>query len=103
VLQQVRGAAGQVRQILLEAGVDEWVEAVVAAARASVARSPLRFRNAYVVSIEDVVGFVTSRRRSLSSATVLAGVAALLQPGERASLADASSPANNHEVATDAD
>ena len=103
VLQQVRGAAGQVRQILLEAGVDEWVEAVVAAARASVARSPLRFRNAYVVSIEDVVGFVMSRRRSLSSATVLQAVAALLQPGERASLGDASSPANNHEDATDAD
>jgi len=103
VLQQVRGAAGQVRQLLLEAGVDEWVEAVVAAARASVARSPLRFRNAYVVSIEDVVGFVTSRHRSLSSATVLQAAAALLRPEERSSLEDVGSPENNREDATDAE
>ena len=32
VLRQARGAAGQVRQLLLEAGIDEWVEAVVVAA-----------------------------------------------------------------------
>lgn len=103
VLQQVRGAAGQVHQILLEAGVDEWVEAVVAAARASVARSPLRFRNAYVVSIEDVVGFVTSRRRSLSSATVLQAAGALLRPGEQLPPEEVPSPAPSHEDAADAD
>ena len=34
VLRQARGAAGQVRQLLLEAGIDEWVEAVVVAAQA---------------------------------------------------------------------
>ena len=60
VLRQARGAAGQVRQLLLEAGIDEWVEAVVVASRASVSRSPLRFRQAYVVSIKGVVDFVTA-------------------------------------------
>jgi Nuclease-related domain len=103
VLQQVRGAAGQVREILLEAGVDEWVEAVVAAARASVARSPLRFRKAYVLSIEDVVGFVMSRRRSLSSATVLRATAALVRPEELDSLEDVSSRARDREDDAEAD
>jgi hypothetical protein len=62
VLRQARGAAGEVRH-LLEAGIDEWVEAVVVAARASVSRSPVRFRKSYVVSIKDLVGFVTGRPR----------------------------------------
>ena len=81
VLRQVRGAAGQIRQLLLEAGVDEWVEAVVVASRASVSRSPMRFRQAYVVSIKDVVDFVTGRHRSLRSSTVLAAVRSLVEPG----------------------
>jgi Nuclease-related domain len=77
VLRQARGAAGQVRHLLLEAGIDEWVEAVVVASRASVSRSPMRFPKAYVVSINDVVGLVTGRPRSLSSSKVLAAVACL--------------------------
>jgi Nuclease-related domain len=80
VLRQARGAAGEVRQLLLAAGIDEWVEAVVVAARASVWRSPVRFRKSYVVSINDVVGFVTDRRRSLSNSKVLAAVASLVDP-----------------------
>ena len=71
VLRQARGAAGQVRELLLAAGIDEWVEAVVVAARASVSRSPVRFRKSYVISIKDLVGFVTDRPHSLSSSTVL--------------------------------
>jgi Nuclease-related domain len=71
VLRQARGAARQVRQILLEAGINEWVEAVVVATRASVSRSPARFQKVYVVSIKDVVDFITGQRRSLSSSTVL--------------------------------
>jgi hypothetical protein len=102
VLQQARGAAGQVRQLLLEAGIDEWVDAVVAAARASVSRSPLRFRQAYVVSIEDVVGFIVRRRRSLSSSTVLRATATLMRPGE-VSVEDVPSPASSREDAGDAD
>ena len=82
VLRQARGAAGQVRQLLLEAGIDEWVEAVVVASRASVSRSPLRFRLAYVVSIKDVVDFVVGRRHWIRSAKVLAAVASLAEPGE---------------------
>jgi hypothetical protein len=81
VLRQARGAAGQVRQLLLEAGIDEWVEAVVVASQASVSRSPLRFQNAYVVSIKGVVDFVTARRRWLRSSNVLAAVAILVEPG----------------------
>lgn len=82
VLRQARGAARQVRLLLLEAGIKQSVEAVVVAARASVSRSPMRFRQAYVVSIKDVVGFVTSRRRSLSSSTVMRATAALeARPG----------------------
>ena len=79
VLRQARGAAGQVRQLLLEAGIDEWVEAVVVAARASVSRSPVRFRKSYVISIKDLVGFVTDRPQSLSSSTVLQAKTTLMQ------------------------
>ncbi|HJU57570.1 MAG TPA: nuclease-related domain-containing protein [Actinomycetota bacterium] len=82
VLRQVRGAAAQVRQMLVDAGIDLWVEAVVVASRASVSRSPMRFRKAYVVSIEDVLNLVTGRRRSLSSSAVLQVVASLVRPGE---------------------
>ena len=81
VLRQARGAAGQVRGLLLEAGVDEWVEAVVVASRANVSRSPLRFPKAYVVSIDGVVEFITGRRRWLRSSDVLAAVASLVEPG----------------------
>jgi len=79
VLRQARGAAGQVREVLLEAGIDEWVEAVVVAARASVSRSPVRFRKSYVISIKDLVGFVTDRPHSLSSSTVLQAKTTLMQ------------------------
>jgi hypothetical protein len=82
VLRQARGAAGQVRQLLLEADIDEWVEAVVVAAQGSVSRSPIRFRQANVVSIEDVVDFVTGRRHWIRSSKLLAVVAALVEPGE---------------------
>ena len=82
VLRQARGAAGQVRQLLLEAGIDEWVEAVVVPSRASVSRSPLRFRQAHVVSIKGVVDFVTGRRHWIRSAKLLAVVASLAEPGE---------------------
>jgi hypothetical protein len=88
VLRQARGAAGQVRQLLLAAGIDEWVEAVVVAAGASVSRSPARFRKAYVVSINDVVGFVADRPRSLSSSTVLQARTTLMGPGEEDRSAD---------------
>jgi hypothetical protein len=81
VLRQARGAAGQVRQHLLEAGIDEWVEAVVVASRASVSRSPLRFPNAYVVSINGVVDLITARRRWIRGSEVLAAVASLVEPG----------------------
>jgi hypothetical protein len=66
----------------MEAGIDEWVEAVVVAARASVSRSPARFRQAYVVSIGDIVSFVTDRPSSLSGSTVLRATATLARPGE---------------------
>ena len=79
VLRQARGAAGQVRELLLAAGIDEWVEAVVVAARASVSRSPVRFRKSYVISINDLVGFVTDRPHSLSSTTVLQAKTTLMQ------------------------
>jgi hypothetical protein len=82
VLRQARGAAGQVRQLLLEAGIDEWVEAVVVPSRASVSRSPLRFRQAHVVSIKGVVDFVVGRRHWIRSAKVLAVVESLAEPGE---------------------
>ena len=79
VLRQARGAAGQVRELLLAAGIDEWVEAVVVASRASVSRSPVRFRKSYVISIKDLVGFVTDRPHSLSSSTVLQAKTTLMQ------------------------
>jgi hypothetical protein len=79
VLRQARGAAGQVRELLLAAGIDEWVEAVVVAARASVSRSPVRFRKSYVISIKDLVGFVIDRPHSLSSSTVLRAKTTLMQ------------------------
>jgi hypothetical protein len=83
VLRQARGAAGEVRQLLLEAGIDEWVEAVVVAARASVSRSPVRFRKSYVVSIKDLVGFITDRPRCLSSSRVRGAVTSLVGPAGR--------------------
>ena len=88
VLRQARGAAGQVRELLLEAGIDEWVEAVVVAARASVSRSPVRFRKSYVISINDLVGFVTDRPHSLSNSTVLRAKTTLMGLGEEDRSAD---------------
>ena len=82
VLRQARGAAAQVRHLLLEAGIEVWVEAVVVAAQASVSRSPMRFRQAHVIAIEDVVGFVTGHRRSLSGSMVLHAVSGLVGPGQ---------------------
>lgn len=82
VLRQARGAAGQVRNLLLAAGVDEWVEAVVVASAASVSRSPVRFQKVYVLSIKDVVEFITSQSRSLGSSTVRQAATTLLPPGE---------------------
>jgi hypothetical protein len=82
VLRQARGAAGNIRQLLLDHGIDEWVDAVVVAARASVARSPMRFRKAYVVSIDDIVGFVMGRARWVSTATVLRATASLVEPSD---------------------
>jgi Nuclease-related domain len=84
VLRQARGAARQVRLLLLQAGITESVEAVVVAARASVSRSPARFRQAYVVSIEDVLRLITGRRRWISSSTVLRAMATLEGPGASA-------------------
>jgi len=92
VLRQARGAAGQVRQLLLEAGIDEWVEAVVVAARGSVSRSPIRFRQANVVSIEDVVDFVTGRRHWIRSSKLLAVVATLVESGEEDRSGDRGGP-----------
>ena len=92
VLRQARGAAAQVRRLLLDAGIDLWVEAVVVASRASVSRSPMRFRKAYVVSIEDVVDLVTARRHSLNSSAVLQVVASLVRPGEEDRSADDGTP-----------
>lgn len=91
-LRQARGAAAQVRRLLLDAGIEQWVEAVVVAASASVSRSPMRFRKAYVVSIEDVVDLVMGRRRSLSSSAVLRVVASLVEPGGRDRSADGTVP-----------
>ncbi|HSL14757.1 MAG TPA: hypothetical protein VK962_00645, partial [Actinomycetota bacterium] len=81
-LRQARGAAGNIRQLLLDHGIDEWVDAVVVAARASVARSPMRFRKAYVVSIDDIVEFVMGRARWVSTATVLRATASLVEPSD---------------------
>jgi Nuclease-related domain len=92
VLRQARAAAAQLNQVLLDAGNDQWVEPVVVAARASVSRSPMRFRKAYVVSIEDVVDLITARRRSLSGSAVLRAVASLVNPGEGAGSADDGTP-----------
>ena len=69
VLRQARGAAGQVRQLLLEAGIDEWVEAVVVASRASVSRSPyasarptsFRSRASWTSSWDGVTGSAARR------------------------------------------
>jgi Nuclease-related domain len=88
VLRQARGAAGQVRHLLLAAGINEWVEAVVVATRASVSRSPVRFQKVYVVSINDVVDFITGQRRSVSSSTVLQAKTTLMRPGEGDASAD---------------
>src|SRR5512138_1346505 len=62
------------------AGIDEWVEAVVVASRASVSRSPVRFQKVYVLSIKDVVDFITSQSRSLGSSTVRRAATTLLPP-----------------------
>lgn len=80
VLRQARGAAGQVRQLLLEAGIEEWVDAIVVATSASVARSPLRFRQAHVLVIEDLLPFITRRSRALSHSMVVRATATLLGP-----------------------
>jgi hypothetical protein len=96
VLRQARGAAGNVRQLMMQAGVDEWVDAVVVAAQASVASSPLRFRQCFVVSIDGLVPFITGRRRWLSASKIPSATASLIEPGEPTEgpeAGEASSPA----------
>jgi hypothetical protein len=42
----------------------------------------MRFRKAYVVSIDDIVGFVMGRARWVSTATVLRATASLVEPSD---------------------
>jgi hypothetical protein len=72
VLRQARGR-GQVRQSSWRPASTSGSRPSLVAARGSVARSPIRFRQANVVSIEGVVDFVTGRRHWIRSSKLSGG------------------------------
>jgi hypothetical protein len=70
VVAQVTAAALAIRGRLDEAGIDVWVQAVIASTRARVWASPLRLGHVTAVQADHLAGFVRGRRPVLDAGLV---------------------------------
>jgi hypothetical protein len=79
VIAQVTASALEVRRRLEGAGVDVWVQAVVASTRARVYASPLRLGHVTVIQADDLAAFIRGRRGRLAVAEAERAAAAILR------------------------
>jgi hypothetical protein len=80
IVGQVTATAIVIRRRLERAGVDVWVQAVIASTRAKVYRSPLRVGHVTAAQAEDVPALILERKPILDDAAIEAAVAAILTP-----------------------
>jgi hypothetical protein len=78
VVSQVTAAAIAIRKRLERAGIDVWVQAVIASTNASVYASPLRLGHVTALEAEDLGAFVRGRRGAIDAATVARVIDAVL-------------------------
>jgi hypothetical protein len=78
VVTQVTAAAIAIRRRLRRAGIDVWVQAVIASTSASVYKSPLRLGHVTALEADDLPAFVRARRDTLDPGTASKVLAAVL-------------------------
>jgi hypothetical protein len=78
VVTQVTAAAIAIRRRLRHAGIDVWVQAVIASTSASVYASPLRLGHVTALEADDLPAFVRGRRGTLDPGTASKVIAAVL-------------------------
>jgi hypothetical protein len=78
VVSQVTAAAITIRRRLHRAGIDVWVQAVIASTSASVYASPLRLGHVTALEADDLPAFVRGRRGTLDPAATSKVIAAVL-------------------------
>ncbi|MGH2635682.1 MAG: nuclease-related domain-containing protein [Actinomycetota bacterium] len=79
VVGQVTTAALEIRRRLELAGIDVWVQAVIASTRAKVSASPIRLGHITAVDASGLPAFVRGRKATLDATTADGVVAALLR------------------------
>lgn len=79
VVGQVTSVALAVRGLLEQAGIDVWVQAVIASTRAKVSASPIHLGHVTVVDAVGLPAFVRSRKATLDPNTADDVVAAILR------------------------
>ncbi|MGZ8600347.1 MAG: nuclease-related domain-containing protein [Actinomycetota bacterium] len=80
VVGQVTAVAIVIRRRLERAGVDVWVQAVIASTRAKVYRSPLRVGHVTAAQAEHLPGLIRGRRQVFDDAEVARATEAVLRP-----------------------
>ena len=80
VVGQVTAAALAVRERLERAGIDVWVQAVVASTRAKVSRGQMRLGNVMVADAERLPDLVRKARGSMDAETAARAIGAILRP-----------------------
>jgi hypothetical protein len=78
VVSQVTAAAIVIRRRLKRAGIDVWVQAVIASTSASVHASPLRLGHVTALEADHLPAFVRSRRGEIDAGTIARVIAAVL-------------------------
>lgn len=80
VVGQATAAALAVRERLENAGIDVWVQAVVASTRAKVSRGQMRLGNVMVADAERLPDLVRRARGSMDAETATRAIGAILRP-----------------------
>lgn len=79
VVGQVTSVALAVRARLEEAGIDVWVQAVIASTKAKVSGSPIRLGHVTAIDAAELPAFVRDRQSSIDAGTAERAVAAILR------------------------